>query len=515
MTAVVLQHNSCPVCGLPLMWKRSAPVGADMRWWEAQVLLRSLVVKTYRKVMSFGKISARDGVTATCFHFTDICLTRQLNKPLLYITPPRGVFPTEPMFYLAPNARHHRLFRVGEAGLMRMFRVEKPGFPRRARFFQEQLSIAGDRQMLSCAECNSAYYVGKVLKDLGATLYGARRGLTIDNVMYTILFDCMCVEDGDRAISVNRLREGTWQLQLWLLRSLVLLLAHNLRGTVNRTSTAYIKGFTRNCHTDIGLLDFLMSQILAAMIYAAYDIRVCFRELHQNYLLRLMPWLYREGFATPTVVGGVDMYPSSLCKWVLGYVWTGPPAPGLPSSPGAPRARSEHQDPYWIQITNTEQGIKTAADWIWARLMQFLDEWIPVLGSALSNAAGTHVEQNLFAYWNVPGYARVMETIVNEPVWVYGSLLDGMIAEHSMDVLERAFRAKFPPPAAIGRYAATPQYRKMLYGALLHVVVPRMDYYAACTRANSTANPPHNWGEENWRKWRAAVLRIEALALEV
>ena len=146
------------------------------------------------------------------------------------------VYP-EPPFYVQvapPNVRRS-LFHFTRAELQHLLPMNLPGYALRTSFFEE-VGVARNNITYACAECNQTYSVGQRVQWLLADVLGLPlpqdqddSAIPTENAFYTLVFDCMA-QPGTEYIEADTRRRRTWQAELWMVRTLILITAHHSRS---------------------------------------------------------------------------------------------------------------------------------------------------------------------------------------------------------------------------------------------------------------------------------------------
>lgn len=404
-TQVILSHNACPVCGFPLMWNlgNGQVDTPDRKWYYAQDALKNLPPLQIHRELAFGNRNRRN---AEEFHMTDGYLTRDHAMSRIFYTPPIGLMGPESDFYqrrvLLRDAAQHQLFHFTRAQLRALFGNNLDNF--RNSEFVERMSVLSRVLIVTCSPCNQNYIASAQLTSMFEAIYGGRvagENPATENQFYTLLFDSLADPASFRVagqtvhITVDAERQRYWQCEVWLVRSCLLFFAQqcNMLGG-NKGLAANPEYRLRMGSSQMGVCDFLMTQILAPVFYEKYGISVHFVDLHRRFLMRLVIWA-KENNAAPTnrrtviqppvagAGGGVgpstrlqveDDSPLLLWRWVLGSRVVVPNGP--------PEARDEYNSPnrYWMDVPVL--GLKTSADLIKDRVMDFVDDWGVRIGAA-------------------------------------------------------------------------------------------------------------------------------------
>lgn len=501
---IIFSHNTCPICGFPLSWKHDIDLrdetSPDTLWYYMHVTLRWMNPLKYRAATAFGNHINQTNFEK--FHMTDKQLTRHIGKPRLYYTPFfDGQLNYQSEFYELPAHNHaNSVFEFTTAQIDSIFEPHAPDFKIRAKRFSEFLSVNNDAKVFACKECNLIYSVPTEIGYVFSALFTAKYS-TIENGFYTMMFDCMRRDVRNvKHITVDEDKRWIWQMELWLYRSLILILAHNGKSMVKGRPNAQRDMWLRGCHSDMGCINYLTGQLIAAILYSRFDVELHFQELYQHFLSRLMPWVYSNQFASELrvrdVVTGMDhkVYPSCLWKWVFGEQVAG-------SIVRTEWASEPNQ--YWIPM----HAILTVAHQMRDRFMTFVEDWIPIIGHAIvgsphPNHAHQWIVDSLRFHFGSGrlNYVPRIKKMLYDPVLddagnlVYPSLIYAVSRFHSIEALSLAFKRAFPNPP--GRARLIPFYRVLLHENLIEVVFPMMNFYAITT---------HNLDVNNWNRWRAAL----------
>ena len=535
-TQVILSHNACPVCGFPLMWNlgNGQVDTPDRKWYYAQDALKNLPPLQIHRELAFGNRNRRN---AEEFHMTDGYLTRDHAMSRIFYTPPIGLMGPESDFYqrrvLLRDAAQHQLFHFTRAQLRALFGNNLDNF--RNSEFVERMSVLSRVLIVTCSPCNQNYIASAQLTSMFEAIYGGRvagENPATENQFYTLLFDSLADPASFRVagqtvhITVDAERQRYWQCEVWLVRSCLLFFAQqcNMLGG-NKGLAANPDYRLRMGSSQMGVCDFLMTQILAPVFYEKYGISVHFVDLHRRFLMRLVIWA-KENNAAPTnrrtviqppvagAGGGVgpstrlqveDDSPLLLWRWVLGSRVVVPNGP--------PEARDEYNSPnrYWMDVPVL--GLKTSADLIKDRVMDFVDDWGVRIGAALGQPRAVpggapldpyiasmyaFFQKSLGLYTDPLTNATTDYSARMKRILTLGGpppLLHEVIEHHRIADVEQAFLVVFGP-FPHGRNM--PYHKRVMYHHLVYVTIPRMESYALEIFPNHAS----------WQLWANALYRL-------
>lgn len=380
LRTLLKQGNSCPICHLPLMYEWPLEKGGtlqadtDYHWnLTQQAMKKDESNNTYL----FGTYP--DTLNADKCHYVASTYIPEITRPMLYETPACvGNLLPDNGFYLFPDKIHPPVVKWMIRSLI------PPKTPaRRLLRVNDFLSITGTRWFLGCKDCNMSHTGHHQVALMVSELYNIPFIPDNDTVksvasVYTLMFDCMT--SGQNTIIVDEARCDTWQIELWINYCLIMFLAQN-KSSENKTKFVDQKLTAWNyifhyAHRDMGLCDFYMSQILAAILYARNDINHDFIWLHQNFLVILPIWARKNGlYECP------ESSYNSLWRLVLSdknqdnYL---PVAKELASANGT--AYNDIDDNlYWYNV----RDVRSAANKIMEKIIHFTETWLKPIGDAI------------------------------------------------------------------------------------------------------------------------------------
>ena len=535
-------HNACPICGFPLMWNLDDPTpppghSPDRSWGFAQLALKQLPDVTMQAATAFGINTRRN---AEEFHLTDGYLTRDHAMARLYLTPPIGLMSPENAFYLRKHVARsvplHQLFHFTRVDLRALFGPNLNEFQNTR--FAERLAILTRPLLVTCSQCNENYKAIAELNQLYELTYGALMGEnpTHENQFYTLMFDCLAdpasfTNTAGQSVHIrvnNAERQRYWQCEVWLVRSCLLFLIQQCHVLVdgNRVNSANPDFRLRMGASHMGVCDFLMSQILAPVFYERFAIDYSFVDLHRRFLMRVVKWA-KDNHAAPKLPATVtqpgpppitlhveDASPLLLWRWVLGK--------GVAFLNSAPNARDEFDSPnmYWMDIT--AGTFRNDAQLIKNRVMNFVQDWGPVIGLALEGhlpppaarpaLQWTNQKISLYTYFHrslglytdhatgvTTDYEMRRRRVVSYVVpggAPAPPLLNLIMVHHRIKDMEEAFRAVFGLVPNIA--GGMPYFKRVMYHHLRFLTIPRMECYALWIFHDPV----------RWTRWTQALFRL-------
>lgn len=374
------QGNSCPICHLPLMYdwpinhRGRFEADTDYYWNITQQAMKK---DEDNNTNLFGTYP--DIVNAEKCHYVASTYIPEITRPMLYETPAlAGYLVPDDGFYLFPDRRHERVVQYDIHAL-----IPRKTPARRLLRVNDFLSITGTRWFLGCKDCNVSHTGNHQVALMVNEMYGAPFQPNDDAItsvasVYTLMFDCM--NNGDNMIQVDETRCDTWQIELWINYCLIMFLAQN-KSNQNRikfkeeklSSWKYVFHYA---HRDVGLCDFYMSQILAAILYARNDINCDFIWLHQNFLAILPIWAKRKG-----LFHGPENSYCSLWRLVMSEKTQDkflPRAKDLAYDSGD-SYNDLKENVYWYNVSN----VRVAAGNVMDKIIEFTKTWLGPIGDAI------------------------------------------------------------------------------------------------------------------------------------
>jgi len=378
MRTLIKQCNSCPICHLPLLYdwptfNRGQDIeNADFWWYKAQQAMKE---GERQSDNLFG--TNADTVNAEVCHYVASTYVPEITRPLLYETPASaGPLSPEDGYYLNPTLARQPLVTWDIRNIF-----TKPIPTRRHMRLSSMFSLTGTKWFLGCRDCNQNHTGNKQVEQI--TKEVLHLDFNPDNAtqdvanIYTLLFDIMA--KGNAEINVTKERCETWHIELWINYCLIMFLAQH-KSSEGRAKfkeapeTAWTYAFHYG-HRDVGLCDFYMSQMLAAILYANYDIDVDFIWLHQMFLA------YLPRAAQNCMLFHAPTYSyKSLWRLVMGTpVDDGPLAEISDLSYVSGDRYNTDENVYWLDVSN----VRKAADLVMRRLTLFTHNWLESVGHML------------------------------------------------------------------------------------------------------------------------------------
>jgi hypothetical protein len=373
---IIRQKNLCPICHLPLCYGVPGPARlVDYKWAQLQKLMKSLIPTN----MFFGT-KPTDPNAQVC-HLVGSTMVTEITRPRLFQTPVYvdDNFRPENGLYMFPAIRrvkaHNKLMTWNLDELL------EHQEPRRLVHASEMLSVQGINYFMACSQCNMAHTGHNQLKFMFKEMFNVTdANYRIENfyALYTLMFDCMA--DNFVAIPprihITENRMVTWQIELWINYCALMFIAQQMKQKVNskqKQMEAEEYMFT-NVHTDMGICDFYMNQILAAILYVNFDIDVDFMMFHQNFL-SILPHVVKKhgGFVT----ANIDY--NSTWRFVFAKPLVDTELLGVredlnAGNTGTFHMRSNHR--YWY----TEPNIRGQADKLCTSIQEFAKSWLEPIG---------------------------------------------------------------------------------------------------------------------------------------
>ena len=547
---VIKQMNSCPICHLPLIYNEPVYLPdidppkfeekSDYYWARIQQIMKegaqiqneSYLFGQQRKPGDKGLLKTNG---EKC-HYVSKTMVPEISRPRLYETPAViGLMRPEPQYYIAPPRRRirnqHKLFDYNMAQLF-PHGIAPHRLSRAGNFFQ----MSGTKYFLGCSDCNqchTGHHQLSLIMDEAYKFNQTRTGMpkpaNMYN-MYTAMFDSMANYTEPFGINVTEERCNTWQIELWIHYCSIMFLAQHASEQNRKKYTkwgVYTYAF-HYAHRDMGLCDFYMSQILAAILYCNYDIDVDFTWLHQSFLSNLALWAERNHlFISPKQ--------STHCLWrlVMGNKDTNqifPVYTDVAYGPNKNHYNKDHTDLYWLHVDNP----CTVGNLISKKITEFCETWLKYIGMVIDvgNAragktgypATSNLDVSQFSpreqdimkkllefYQDRTGIYEIVDELPSLKV-TYDEVTDTtrttvekeasklIMTQSSLDVIEGIFYTAFPskPPTVQNNiWAATPfrdlpAFVNICYYNLFHLSIPR-------TRALLGAIP-QPFLEDKWQR---------------
>jgi len=318
-----------------------------------------------------------DQINAEKCHYVASTYIPELTRPLLYETPAvAGLMLPEDGLYLSPGDRHVRI---------KMWNIETmvPASTPAHRLMRSNnfLSVVGTRWFLGCKDCNQNHTGDRQLANMVDKMYGVK--FTADDStnhlsnIYTLMFDMMM--DNGPMIQVTENRCKTWQIELWINFCAIMLVAQfqniNVKQKYNQSDKIRWDYIFHYAHRDMGICDFYMSQLLASLLYANFDIDCDFMWLHQKFLSVLPVWARRNGFFRCPDEGSYN------CLWrmVLSEFEKDEFLPVIREGEYGPGDAGHRLGPYWWDIGNPRLALGT----LQTRVLEFNRKWLIPIGYAI------------------------------------------------------------------------------------------------------------------------------------
>jgi len=341
--SIIRQRNSCPICHLPLRYGLARPVidqpAADAPLSpKGEALRRStriaaaksapapadLDVPTtddkwddVRKVLPLyaGEPSR---VNAEKCHLVGRTMIQEVTKPELYNTPVHAgfMYPEDGMYLNKSTMRLPATHKIFEWDIPTLFHSATSAGLSRVQSF---LTTTGTHYFIACNRCNAAHTGDDQLQQIFTAVFN---GQTKDDqdvfVLYTLIFDSMadCFGSIPALIRIDKQRIKLWNVEIWLNYCGFMLISQFFRDINFKTLSIpdrYIH-MIHNAHKDMGMCDFYLNQILAAILYVNYKIDIDFIWLHQNFLVHLPQWAKDKGYYKT-----IDPHFNCMWRWVLGH----------------------------------------------------------------------------------------------------------------------------------------------------------------------------------------------------
>lgn len=538
VNTIILQRNSCPICHLPLLysapyikaldqtqsrWKRALAYAspnqwrkdADYYWAHIQYLMKSGVENESNL---YGiRLDKKEETNAQRCHYVSSTMVPELTRPVFYETPAVTCdMSPENGYYLKPNQPRteamHRLFNYDMQILF-----PNPIPPYRLARLSNFLSMTGTKWFLGCKDCNAMHTGHTQLRNIVKSVHAfqwaeAEEGTSNMHNMYTLLFDCMAEYNvpGPPHIVVDEYRAATWQVELWINYCSIMFMAQHA-SNVNREK---LKTMGPNnyafhyAHRDMGLCDFYMSQILAAILYCNHDIDVDFIWLHQNFLCQLAIWARKNNlFDEPTL--------SSHCLWrlVMGNpevnvdvfpVYTDVANLTDPADPTKVTYADNHK--YWWDDPNYANFGRTVTQ----KVTEFSQTWLKYIGMVIStgnqrygiptkgyddthfSARDNALLDDLFAFFNmrcelkfykdIRCFSNQVKTIDGHTDAICRLLMDPNVVV-TLSFMEKVFQcfenAGLPPNDLTANISTIAFYKQFQYENFVKLAVSRNRAYGA------------------------------------
>lgn len=354
---VLMQRmNACVSCARPLLWNSGARDAdcADDRF----KYLRNMIER-YGGKGKFGYETVSRSSFNNC-HLVHLSYVPPVGASELYETPITNTLTADPRLLLSPG---NPLFTWSEKDIELLCPHIEP--VRMARL-HEQMALEAQQMWLGCVKCNSQHTCLAGLRKLLKERHN-KESKMIDSTFYTLIFNCMA-RDNSNTIAIDTYKRETWSFRLWLNYSCILFLAL-MQKKIEEDEKFYM------AHIHMGLADWIMTQILACILYARYDIPMGLVDLHQYYMSNIMHW------ARSNRACDKQKSPRCLWRWVLG------------EQDG--RKRSElgiggEGKPYFLTGTIAYQ-----ARLLHDKIMDFNKHWIHTIGTSLEGKSD-HTMKSFF-----------------------------------------------------------------------------------------------------------------------
>jgi hypothetical protein len=388
--SIIRQRNSCPICHLPLCYGIAEPPdgaaptrSSDWNWHMLQQVVKHVPPKLNDNDCKTVYGRNANKVNAEKCHLVHHSMVPEITRPALFFTPllPAGtnVMYTDPGYYLFDAMPHTALFHWN---MPEIVRVASGDFRRSTEF----LTTSGAHFFIACRDCNISHTGDAEMGWVFRQALGYQLDTQINDVyiMYTLLFDCMADAPSlgpatpiRPVITYDAMRAMRWQLELWMNYRAIMFLSQQAKS--HEYGRATHRRMLHMAHKDMGLCDFYMSKMLAALLYAQFAIDIDFVWLHQNFLSLLAIWAKQEGVYHTT-----DIDFGCLWRWVMGTPASPAPLaprtdPSVAAGGGGYQFIANNPDFYWVMVTD----VPAAARRIQASVTEFAKSWLVPIGQCI------------------------------------------------------------------------------------------------------------------------------------
>ena len=445
--SIMRNRNSCTSCFRPLFWEQPNPPPGTADYRMLQLRDKIKTIGTNDTFYVHNSLSVGTGVESC--HLVHLTCVPEIGASRLYKTPATDAVVADPSLLLGDNTRR-AVFKWTRADIQVLCPHMGLNSKRMVRL-QEEMGIH-EKIWLGCKTCNTAHNCFDQMRQILCQYYVIQDGRSRqrnDQVCYTLMYDCMAWSGGDTqpltTIPTPNSRKLTWSFELWLNYACIEFLALQLKP-------GYLDDQLRMrmAHVDMGIADWVMSQILAGILYMKYDIDIGIVELHQRFLALLMIWAKRNQ-ACPDG-------PSPMClwRWVLGEqcnfvdgtqklcrseLGSVPDGAHIP-----PRTTFTDRRNTYRLLTPVSNlvAISTTADLIQRKIIDFTQTWIPLIGYCLTQQAPHHLPQIRTLqdiFWHNVQIAPAIRRGIPGRL-VNGARLENYFWEHpNMQMLENEYSA--------------------------------------------------------------------------
>ena len=407
-------------------------------------------------------------VNAEKCHLVGRTMIQEVTKPELYNTPAHTgfMYPEDGMYLNKSTRRQAHLHKIFQWDIPALFKKATTAGLLRVQNF---LTTTGTHYFIACNKCNAAHTGDDQLQQIFKSVFhGALKDDQDVFVLYTLIFDSMadCFDALPASIRIDKKRIKLWNVEIWLNYCGFMLIAQFFRHLYfySLPIAGRYNHMIHNAHKDIGMCDFYLNQILAAILYVNYKIDIDFIWLHQNFLVHLPQWAKDKGYYKTA-----DTHFNCMWRWVLGHPTTTQPQrhhfwPMVDVGMSEGHLVHDPATPnfYWMQGNAT-----TLAKLIVDRVTLFARHGLPIIANAiqptpsgeLSTLFNTHcskeIQKKLAAVRYQPCYVAAAE-----PTLLVQSMIDP-----TLETFQCAFNAEF-----------TGGFKKVLYGNYVHISVARTRY---------------------------------------
>lgn len=402
--------NACVSCGRPLMWDdgQCEKDCADDRF----KLLHQAI--TLRKTNCFGNAEVSRKSFHMC-HLVHMSYVPHFGPSDLYQTPINGTVEADRRLLLFSG---NPLMKWTEEEIKQLCPEIKTT---RMTKMHEQMAIKTQQTWLGCVDCNREHTCIMGLNNLFKNQHTQFDRLTMntDRIFYTLIFNCMAYDSTNNGTTINikKHKRETWLFQLWLNYTCILFLAL-MQKEIQNKDKFYM------AHIHMGLADWIMTQILASMLYTQYDISIGLVDLHQYYMSNIMHWV-KNNRSRPN-----DKDPRCLWKWVLG------------KDTNVGKERDEEASHYFMIGNVTVQ-----AKYLHDSLLNFNQHWIKQIGECLTNQKPDKTLNTFFI--EIRDQIQFMRSKLPFTQFDNDIVENVFFSQHRLIDLENAVKALQPPSESI------------------------------------------------------------------